>query len=1046
MINRYDVPLQLDNVNPITAILTYIVPGMEILEMGPAFGRLTRYLSEKKGCRVSIVEIDKISFNHAMQYAVDGICADIDKNDWYDYYSTRKFDAIIFADVIEHLNKPKEVIEKAKSLLKEGGKILFSVPNVAHNGVIAQLINNNFKYTETGILDYTHVKFYTYYSFHELMEQCGMVIYSEKAIYQDTKLGGWHDFDILDEKYKELLSEREFSDVLEFVFASVTNEWYQTNKDQIEIERITAFKGTTTVSSLYYDCGEGFNQQNYMQSTMFIKPDGSFSVTFDLRNIENIKMLRFDPCDFECKIQLYTVNGKFPEQITALNNYIVKNKIIYFYTKDPNFLITDTRVISEPQLIIEGKISKIVNDELLEIINDQKVVFDGTILQERLKYERACKELDLLNEALNKKKKEVEQAESQLENIRKQYKDACKELGRLNELLADKNKEIEALDKIVSKKDDDIHKANEQIIALRNELGRLNELLADKNKEIEALDKIVSKKDDDIHKANEQIIALRNELDNLSVTTQQLLDANQQLLDNLSATNQQLLLAYNDILNSTCWKITKPLRVLLDNTKRFKCKSIAGFRKSSVLLTKTIRYLGQFGLKATVRKIRYKIFKGAIRPESYINAGYNIVSDCSETLDTGKSVSIVIPTKNAGVEFELLLKNLTNQKGFSRIEIIVVDSGSTDNTVNISRKYGAKIIQIKPEEFSHSYSRNLGAENASCEYLCVMTQDALPSSLYWLYNLYQAMNSEPNIAAVSCVEYPRADSDLYHRAFVSNHYKYLGANNKDIIMTYPNDSDYDSVRKNGQLSDITCFIKRETLLKYKYRGEFAEDLDLGMRLISDGYQLAFLGNEVSIHSHNRPPYYYLKRWFVDLITLKKIFPDYPVIETTLLNAIKETVFVAFYLSRLLDGFKKNNKIFGFMVFRELFFDKYQDIKQKEYPLSSLIRSDNFMLHFDDMTKSFIQYCVNEYMKMPIKDGERYKGLMLDSLEGHINVVFKYMEDCYELIDNEVINEFIECISKTFAGIIGTYIGYSYLTSEDDRSKYEDFYRMFGVGV
>ena len=52
-----------------------------------------------------------------------------------------------------------------------------------------------------------------------------------------------------------------------------------------------------------------------------------------------------------------------------------------------------------------------------------------------------------------------------------------------------------------------------------------------------------------------------------------------------------------------------------------------------------------------------------------------------------------------------------------------------------------------------------------------------------------------------------------------------------------------------------------------------------------------------------------------------------------------------------------------------------------------------MLHFDDMTKSFIQYCVNEYMKMPIKDGERYKGLMLDSLEGHINVVFKYMDDC-----------------------------------------------------
>src|SRR5262249_25076884 len=66
-------------------------------------------------------------------------------------------------------------------------------------------------------------------------------------------------------------------------------------------------------------------------------------------------------------------------------------------------------------------------------------------------------------------------------------------------------------------------------------------------------------------------------------------------------------------------------------------------------------------------------------------------------------------------------------------------------------------------------------------------------------------------------------------------------------------------------------------MKYRFRGNYAEDLDLGLRLIRDGYKLALLGSTRIIHSHNRPAYYHLKRGYVDNLAISKILPDRPVI-------------------------------------------------------------------------------------------------------------------------------------------------------------------------
>jgi hypothetical protein len=84
-----------------------------------------------------------------------------------------------------------------------------------------------------------------------------------------------------------------------------------------------------------------------------------------------------------------------------------------------------------------------------------------------------------------------------------------------------------------------------------------------------------------------------------------------------------------------------------------------------------------------------------------------------------------------------------------------------------------------------------------------------------------------------------------------------------------------SLRSMGQLSDVACLIPRDLFMRQGgYRGDYAEDLDLGMRLIRAGHRIAMLASVKVVHSHNRPAWYYLKRSFVDVIFLVALFDDF----------------------------------------------------------------------------------------------------------------------------------------------------------------------------
>ena len=105
--------------------------------------------------------------------------------------------------------------------------------------------------------------------------------------------------------------------------------------------------------------------------------------------------------------------------------------------------------------------------------------------------------------------------------------------------------------------------------------------------------------------------------------------------------------------------------------------------------------------------------------------------------------SIIIPTKNPGNSIDDLIKGLERQDiGSERYEIVVVDSGSDDGSVERFRHDGAKVLSISPASFRHGLARNLGAAKSKAPILIFLSQDAVPADELWLRNLVEPLSSQ----------------------------------------------------------------------------------------------------------------------------------------------------------------------------------------------------------------------------------------------------------------------------------------------------------------
>ena len=144
-----------------------------VLDVGCAVGVLGQYLTEQQNCSVDGIEGNVEAAKIARPFYRRIMVTDLESADLRQLMEGARYDRIVCADVLEHLRDPGQVLQRLKDHLTPDGKILISIPNIGHIGVFLELLSGDFRYREEGLLDRTHLRFFTRRSFLYLLAENG---------------------------------------------------------------------------------------------------------------------------------------------------------------------------------------------------------------------------------------------------------------------------------------------------------------------------------------------------------------------------------------------------------------------------------------------------------------------------------------------------------------------------------------------------------------------------------------------------------------------------------------------------------------------------------------------------------------------------------------------------------------------------------------------------------------------------------------------------------------------------------------------------------
>lgn len=159
-------------------LLALVGTNKNVLEVGCAMGYQTRSMLEIQNCKVSAIEIDEVAAEQARPYCDELFVGNIESMNLDFLLKDKKFNVVTFADVLEHLYSPTKVLNKIRPFIDEGGYIVASIPNITHCSVIYEMAHGQFKYRKLGLLDDTHIRFFSRQTIYQTFEEAGYLIVS----------------------------------------------------------------------------------------------------------------------------------------------------------------------------------------------------------------------------------------------------------------------------------------------------------------------------------------------------------------------------------------------------------------------------------------------------------------------------------------------------------------------------------------------------------------------------------------------------------------------------------------------------------------------------------------------------------------------------------------------------------------------------------------------------------------------------------------------------------------------------------------------------
>ena len=207
-------------------------------------------------------------------------------------------------------------------------------------------------------------------------------------------------------------------------------------------------------------------------------------------------------------------------------------------------------------------------------------------------------------------------------------------------------------------------------------------------------------------------------------------------------------------------------------------------------------------------------------------------------------ISIIIRTFNESKRLRQVLNSISKQS-FKDYEVIIVDSESTDNTLEIAKSFGCKIVNIKKADFNYSYASNVGCANSQGEILVFLSGHSCPVKKTYLRNIFDIFSNE-EIGGCYGDTIPYSNAGFFEFLFYwLGHLKNLIFFNKNIV---------ENKIHPGSLSCSNAAIRKKLWEKHPFDEKFGdggEDLYFAHQILVDGYKIVKSNKLLVRHSHGK---------------------------------------------------------------------------------------------------------------------------------------------------------------------------------------------------
>ncbi|MFC1698417.1 glycosyltransferase family 2 protein [Candidatus Omnitrophota bacterium] len=237
-------------------------------------------------------------------------------------------------------------------------------------------------------------------------------------------------------------------------------------------------------------------------------------------------------------------------------------------------------------------------------------------------------------------------------------------------------------------------------------------------------------------------------------------------------------------------------------------------------------------------------------------------------------VSVVILTKNGADFLEQSLQRIFDQKTTYSYEIICVDSGSTDSTLKLLKKYPVKLFTIPEDAFNHGLTRNLAVSQSCGQYIILLSQDAVPCNEYWMGTLVKTLERDQNIAGAYCRQIAPEGTDPFIKRRTRKSYPQLDIPQFNFIQDAGNYQRLKPQQKYQlcRFDNVCSCIRKSAWEELPFtRTEFAADLDWAKRVLERGYKTVYQPQTSVIHAHNRSIDYEYRRAYFNYRKLNELF-------------------------------------------------------------------------------------------------------------------------------------------------------------------------------